>query len=128
MKPNLSALRALQRASEKIAALENKNPMPSPEPSKKYLGSSGSGDKKLKSNVVFAEKNVKKLDETVVENASALIKYRTRISVPAQWVPEQGIRINNLPMIPPEKIQDLDLYITRNINRIDGGNISNNIL
>ena len=70
-----------------------------------------------------AEKQIKKLDETALADQSQLIKYRQNFSVPAVWIPQQGIRISNIPEIPPEKIRDLDTYITANVKRIDGGNI-----
>jgi len=79
--------------------------------------------KKLSSRLAAAERQIKKLDDTVIENPSQLIKYRQNFSVPAVWVPQQGIRISNIPEIPPEKIRDLDTYITANVTRIDGGNI-----
>jgi hypothetical protein len=77
----------------------------------------------ISSQLSSAERQIKKLDETVVENPSQLIKYRQNFSVPAVWVPQQGIRISNIPEIPPEKIRDLDTYITANVKRIDGGDI-----
>jgi hypothetical protein len=77
----------------------------------------------VSSQLSSAEGQIKKLDDTVVENQSQLVKYRQNFSVPAVWIPQQGIRISNIPEIPPEKIRDLDTYITANVTRIDGGNI-----
>jgi hypothetical protein len=77
----------------------------------------------ISSQLNSAERQIKKLDETVVENPSQLIKYRRNFSVPSVWVPQQGIRISNIPEIPPEKIRDLDTYIKANVKRIDGGDI-----
>lgn len=81
------------------------------------------GKRSPNSQLGDAEKNLKKLDETVVDNPSQLIKYRRNFSVPAVWIPQQGIRISNIPEIPPEKIRDLNTYIQANVTRIDGGNI-----
>ncbi len=77
----------------------------------------------IKSQLSSAEGQIKKLDETVVENQSQLVKYRQNFSVPSVWIPQQGIRISNIPEIPPEKIRDLDTYITANVKRVDGGDI-----
>lgn len=77
----------------------------------------------MRSQLANAESQIKKLDETVIEDASQLVKYRQNFSVPAVWVPQQGIRISNIPEIPPEKIRELDTYIQANVKRIDGGNI-----
>lgn len=82
-----------------------------------------SAGKRMGSRLRTAEAEIKKLDETVIENQSQLIKYRQNFTVPAVWVPQQGIRISNIPEIPPEKIRDLDTYIQANVGRIDGGNI-----
>lgn len=89
---------------------------------RRHLSFRQAGDKAGRM-LASAEKQIKKLDETVLENQSQLIKYRQNFSVPAVWVPQQGIRISNIPEIPPEKIRDLDTYITANVKRIDGGNI-----
>jgi capsule polysaccharide export protein KpsE/RkpR len=82
-----------------------------------------SGGKKRESQLRSAEQELKKLDETVVEDQSQLIRYRQNFTVPAVWVPQQGIRISNIPEIPPEKIMNLSTYIQANVTRIDGGNI-----
>lgn len=89
--------------------------------SRRHLSFSG-GDNKS-SQLSSAEKELKKLDETVIENQSQLIKYRQHFTIPAVWVPQQGIRISNIPEIPPEKIMNLSTYIQANVTRIDGGNI-----
>lgn len=81
------------------------------------------GSSKISSQLTSAERQIRKLDETVIENQSQLVKYRQNFSVPAVWIPQQGIRISNIPEIPPEKIKELDTYITANVKRIDGGNI-----
>lgn len=81
------------------------------------------GRGKMSSQLNSAERQIKKLDETVIENQSQLVKYRQNFGVPAVWIPQQGIRISNIPEIPPEKIRDLNTYITANVTRIDGGNI-----
>lgn len=83
----------------------------------------GAGESKISSKLISAERQIRKLDETVIENQSQLVKYRRNFSVPAVWIPQEGIRISNIPEIPPEKIRDLDTYITANVKRIDGGNI-----
>lgn len=82
-----------------------------------------SGGNKKSSQLKSAERELKKLDEIVVDNPSTLIRYRQNFTIPAVWVPQQGIRISNIPEIPPEKIRDLDTYIQANVGRIDGGNI-----
>lgn len=88
-----------------------------------FNGGKANGPKQLRSQLVNAESQIKKLDETVIENQSQLIKYRQNFSVPPVWMPQQGIRISNIPQIPAEKIEDLDTYIQANVKRIDGGNI-----
>lgn len=82
-----------------------------------------SGGRTVASRLSDAESKIKRLDETVIEDQSQLIKYRQKFTVPAVWVPQQGIRISNIPEIPPEKIRDLNTYIQANVTRIDGGNI-----
>ena len=83
----------------------------------------GKARNNVSSQLVSAESQIKRLDETVIENQSQLVKYRQNFSVPSVWVPQQGVRISNIPEIPPEKIRDLNTYITANIKKIDGGNI-----
>lgn len=87
--------------------------------SRRHLSFSGGMSARLRT----AEAEIKRLDETVVEGQSQLIKYRRNFTVPAVWVPQQGIRISNIPEIPPEKIRNLSTYIQANVGRIDGGNI-----
>lgn len=88
--------------------------------SRRHISFSGG---KKNAQLKFAEQELKKLDEIVVDNPSTLIRYRQNFTVPAVWVPQQGIRISNIPQIPPEKIENLDTYIQANVGRIDGGNI-----
>lgn len=73
--------------------------------------------------VVSAERQVAKLNEIPIENQSTLIKYRQNITVPAVWLGEQGVRLNNIPMIPAEKISNLNTYIQTRLIKIDGGNL-----
>jgi hypothetical protein len=79
--------------------------------------------RKMQMDIIFANNNLKKIADRTVENSSALVKYRENISVPAQWIPQQGVRVNNIPMIPAEKIVELDRYITVNTKKIDGGDL-----
>jgi hypothetical protein len=106
-------LNKIQRAKENIAAAQNKQ-----------TNTTGSF-KKIRSDVVAANANNQKLDSIEVENASQLIKYRQNITVPAVWVPQQGVRAANLGRIPAENIFGLDTYITDNVKRIDGGDLDN---
>jgi hypothetical protein len=55
------------------------------------------------------------------------VKYRQNFTVPAVWIPQQGVRVSNIPMIPAEKIQELDRYITINTTRIDGGDLDSKV-
>lgn len=89
--------------------------------SRRHISFSGGSKKSLQ--LKSAERELKKLDEIVVDNPSTLTRYRQNFTVPAVWVPQQGIRISNIPQIPPEKIENLDTYIQANVGRIDGGNI-----
>lgn len=79
--------------------------------------------RKIKSNMEKAERAIKKLDSTAIQDQSLLIKYRGNISVPATWIPQQGVRLNDLPFIPAEKIENLDTYIIENTRNIDGGDL-----
>jgi hypothetical protein len=94
--------------------------------SRRHLSFGPPGARNIKSQLISAEMQIKRLDDTVVENPSQLIKYRQNFTVPAVWVPQKGIRISNIPLIPPEKIEGIDNYITANVKRIDGGNIDVN--
>lgn len=80
-------------------------------------------DREIKAGMVKAEKAIKKLDAMPIQNPSLLIKYRSNISVPATWVPQQGVRLNDLPFIPAEKISNLNTYIIENTRNIDGGDL-----
>lgn len=80
-------------------------------------------NKGMNKKVETASGEINKLSEVEVENPSTLIKYRQNITVPAMWVPQQGVRSVNLGIIPPEKIVDLDKYIKANITMIDGGDL-----
>lgn len=77
----------------------------------------------IKASIISAEKSIKKLDATPIQNPSLLIKYRGNISVPAVWVPQQGVRLQDLPFIPAEKIANLNTYIIDNTRNIDGGDL-----
>jgi hypothetical protein len=81
------------------------------------------GNAEIGNQVVSAEGQIAKLDQIPIENQSALIKYRQNITVPAVWLGEQGIRVSNIPMIPVEKIFNLDRYIQSRLIKIDGGNL-----
>jgi hypothetical protein len=90
---------------------------------RKRLGLARKSEAKIKKKIEAAEKSIKKLDETAVPNQSLLIKYRGNITVPAVWLPQQGVRLNDLPFIPAEKISNLNTYITDRTKNIDGGNL-----
>jgi hypothetical protein len=77
----------------------------------------------VKTNIISAEKSIKKLDATPVQNPSLLIKYRGNLTVPAVWIPQQGVRLQDLPYIPAEKIANLNTYIIDNTKNIDGGDL-----
>lgn len=72
------------------------------------MGQGSAYSKKVSS----AGEQLRKLDQIVVENPSKLVKYRRNMTVPALWVPTQGIRSVNLEEIPAEKIQGLDQYVS----------------
>lgn len=78
---------------------------------------------RMGSELVSSAEALRKLDQTVIDNPSALIKYRQNISVPAVWLGQQGIRLNNIPQIPAEKISGLSDYISANVTMIDGGDL-----
>lgn len=78
---------------------------------------------KMESDVVSAAEAISKLDHVVIDNPTALVKYRQNITVPAVWLGEQGIRVGNIPQIPVEKIYGLKNYISDNVTRIDGGDL-----
>lgn len=79
--------------------------------------------RKVQSEIISAENAIKKLDSIPIENESQLIKYRQNITVPAVWIADQGIRVGNIPMIPPEKIVELNKYIKDSTTNIDGGDL-----
>lgn len=62
----------------------------------------------LLSKLDAAKKALKALDQMSNANQSQLIKYRQNITVPAVWVPQLGVRVANIPMIPPQKIEGLE--------------------
>ena len=78
---------------------------------------------KIKKNMQVAEKSIKKLDSIQVKDPSLLIKYKSNLTVPAVWVPQQGVRLNDLPFIPAEKIANLNTYIIEQTRSIDGGDL-----
>jgi|SanBayMetagenome_1026888.scaffolds.fasta_scaffold123691_1 hypothetical protein len=80
-------------------------------------------DNRYSKSVSTAVDQLKSLEEIEIENPSLLVKYRQNITVPVQWVPVQGIRAENIGMIPAENIIDLDRYITDSVTRIDGGDL-----
>lgn len=58
-----------------------------------------------------SKRQIELLSNINIEDPSQLIKYRQHITVPAVWVPIQGIRSANLSDIPVGKITGLDQYI-----------------
>lgn len=83
------------------------------------------GNSDMRSQVVSAGQQLTQLDQIEIENASALIKYRQNITVPAVWLGKQEIRVSNIPMIPAEKISNINTYIQSRLIRVDGGNLDN---
>jgi pyruvate/2-oxoglutarate dehydrogenase complex dihydrolipoamide acyltransferase (E2) component len=81
------------------------------------------GARTIQSRMTEAEQELKKLDNVPIDNASPLVKYRQNITVPAIWLGDQQVRLQNVPMIPAEKISDLTKYIKDNTKIIDGGNL-----
>ena len=81
--------------------------------------------RKVQSEIISADNAIKKLDSVPIQDQSQLIKYRQNITVPAVWIADQGVRVGNIPMIPPEKIVELDKYIKDNISatNIEGGDL-----
>lgn len=129
MGKNVKALNKVLKARENIAAANNREINPTTGPGFQKLGSvsSASSFKKIKSGVGVADIKNQQLDSIEIENASQLIKYRQNITVPAVWIPQQGVRAANLGIIPAENIFGLDTYITDNVKRIDGGDLDNPI-
>lgn len=91
----------------------------------KKLNNISSEDRKINRKTNEAGRQLNKLDDVVIENPSQLIKYRQNITVPAMWVPQQGVRSVNLGIIPAENIFGLSTYITANTKIIDGGDLDN---
>ena len=58
-----------------------------------------------------AKKALRALDQMSPGDFSQLIKYRQNFTVPAVWVPQLGIRVANIPAIPPQKIEGLDGFV-----------------
>jgi hypothetical protein len=79
--------------------------------------------KKMQAEIISATQQIQDLEDRTIENSSALVKYRQNFTVPAVWVPKQGIRISNIPQIPAEKISNISTYIQANVKRIDGGDL-----
>jgi hypothetical protein len=67
--------------------------------------------KGLMSKLEAANKALKALDQMSPSNQSQLVKYRQNFTVPAVWVPQLGVRVSNIPMIPPQKIEGLDGFV-----------------
>ena len=110
-----SALRRLKQAKENLSEI------------KANIDADLKKNKNIQIETNKASIEIKKLEDVVLDNPSKLIKYRQHITVPALWVPQQGIRAVNLGEIPPEKITGLNNYIQANINvmNIDGGDLDN---
>jgi len=79
--------------------------------------------KRIQKDIIYANKQVSKLSTMSIKNESQLVKYRQNMTVPAVWVPQQGVRVSNIPQIPADKIEELNRYITINTTRIDGGDL-----
>ena len=78
---------------------------------------------KMRAEIISANAEIQNLEDRTLENSSALVKYRQNFTIPAVWVPQQGIRISNIPQIPAEKIMNLNTYIQANTTNIDGGDL-----
>jgi hypothetical protein len=79
--------------------------------------------KNMQAEIISATQQIQNLEDRTIENSSALVKYRENFTVPAVWIPQQGIRIANIPQIPAEKISGLSTYIQINTTNIDGGDL-----
>jgi hypothetical protein len=90
---------------------------------KKRLDMARRNAKNIKKKIENAEKTLKKLDTTPIQDESLLVKYRGNFSVPAVWIAQQGVRLKDLPFIPAEKVSDLDKYIIANTRLVDGGDL-----
>jgi len=78
---------------------------------------------KMRAEIISANAEIQNLEDRTLQNSSALVKYRQNFTIPAVWVPQQGIRIANIPQIPAEKITNLNTYIQANTTNIDGGDL-----
>jgi hypothetical protein len=78
---------------------------------------------KMRAEIISASAEIQNLEDRTLQNSSALVKYRQNFTIPAVWVPQQGIRISNIPQIPAEKIMNLNTYIQANTTNIDGGDL-----
>jgi hypothetical protein len=78
---------------------------------------------KMRAEIISAKAEIQNLEDRTLQNSSALVKYRQNFTIPAVWVPQQGIRISNIPQIPAEKIMNLNTYIQANTTNIDGGDL-----
>jgi hypothetical protein len=78
---------------------------------------------KMRAEIISANAEIQNLEDRTLQNSSALVKYRQNFTIPAVWVPQQGIRISNIPQIPAEKIMNLNTYIQANTTNIDGGDL-----
>jgi len=78
---------------------------------------------KMRAEIISAKAEIQNLEDRTLQNSSALVKYRQNFTIPAVWVPQQGIRIANIPQIPAEKITNLNTYIKGNTTNIDGGDL-----
>ena len=114
MKKHISFRNNQSRIIQKLNQAENKL---------SAIGNNESTRRRMKKEIIYADAQIKKLDEIQVENPSALVKYRRNISVPAAWVPEQGFRVANIPIIPASKVENIDKYIESSIKLIDGGDL-----
>lgn len=65
----------------------------------------------LLSKLEAANKALKALDQMSPSSQSQLVKYRQNFTVPAVWVPQLGVRVSNIPLIPPQKIEGLDGFV-----------------
>jgi hypothetical protein len=81
------------------------------------------GTRNIQFRMNFAEQELNKLDNVPIDNVSPLVKYRQNITVPAIWLGDQQVRLQNIPMIPAEKISNLDKYIKDNTKIVDGGDL-----
>lgn len=116
MNKKISALEKLKKAKVELDLLSKMKDESASDDSFSYIR----GQKKeqiekkekiIKRKVISAGEQINKLDQVVIEDISQLIKYRQNITVPAVWVPYQGIRAANLSEIPVGKISGLESYV-----------------